>query len=140
MGNNLLTHSPFAALTFVVAPAILTNATRTRRWCSTFPNASRLARGSVALPACGTGGPNRLRLGTLTPTSTNRRRPRRFTCGHFGQIFQTKIMSKTVRVYDFVPKKINAIPAAELAPGRVQAHVEDGMIHHPRRVSCLCYG
>ena len=31
MGNNLLTHSPFAALTFVVAPAILTNATRTRK-------------------------------------------------------------------------------------------------------------
>jgi hypothetical protein len=48
----------------------------------------------------------------------------RFTCGHFGQIFQTKIMSKTVRVYDLVTKRVNTIPAAELAPGMVQAQVE----------------
>jgi hypothetical protein len=27
MGNNLLTNNPFAVLTFIVAPAILTNAT-----------------------------------------------------------------------------------------------------------------
>jgi hypothetical protein len=33
-------------------------------------------------------------------------------------------MSKTVRVYDSVTKKINTIPAAELAPGMVEAQVE----------------
>ena len=34
-------------------------------------------------------------------------------------------MSKTVRVYDPATKKINTIPAAELAPGMVEAQVED---------------
>jgi hypothetical protein len=33
-------------------------------------------------------------------------------------------MSKTVRVYDSATKKINTIPAAELAPGMVEAQVE----------------
>jgi hypothetical protein len=33
-------------------------------------------------------------------------------------------MSKTVRVYDPVTRKVNTIPAAELAPGMVQAQVE----------------
>ncbi len=33
-------------------------------------------------------------------------------------------MSKTVRVYDSASKKINTIPAAELAPGMVEAEVK----------------
>jgi hypothetical protein len=33
-------------------------------------------------------------------------------------------MSKTVRIYDSATKKINTIPAAELAPGMVEAQVE----------------
>jgi hypothetical protein len=33
-------------------------------------------------------------------------------------------MSKTVRVYDLVTKRVNTIPAAELAPGMVETQVE----------------
>ena len=33
-------------------------------------------------------------------------------------------MSKTVRVYDSVTERVNTIPAAELAPGMVEAQVE----------------
>src|SRR5208282_5321643 len=47
-----------------------------------------------------------------------------FTSRHFGQIFQTRIMSKTVRVHDPATGKIHTIPAAELAPGMVEAQVE----------------
>jgi hypothetical protein len=51
-------------------------------------------------------------------------RIQRFTSRHFGQIFQTRIMSKTVRVHDPATGKINVIPSAELAPGMVEAQVE----------------
>jgi hypothetical protein len=33
-------------------------------------------------------------------------------------------MSKTVRVYDVVTRKINTIPAAEIVPGMVEAQVD----------------
>jgi hypothetical protein len=48
----------------------------------------------------------------------------RFTFHLFGQIFQTRIMSKTVRVHDPATGKIQTIPAVELAPGMVEADVE----------------
>jgi hypothetical protein len=51
-------------------------------------------------------------------------RIRRFTSRHFGQISQTRIMSKTVRVHNPATGKINVIPSAELAPGMVEADVE----------------
>jgi hypothetical protein len=54
----------------------------------------------------------------------SRRRIQRFTSGHFNQNLQRRILSKTVRVYDLVTKRVNPIPAAELAPGMVEAQVE----------------
>jgi hypothetical protein len=51
-------------------------------------------------------------------------RIRRFTSRHFGQIFQPRILSKTVRIHDPATGKINVIPSAELAPSMVEADVE----------------
>jgi hypothetical protein len=51
-------------------------------------------------------------------------RIRRFTSCHFGQIIQTRNMSKTVRIHDPATGKIHTIPAAELAPGMVEADVK----------------
>lgn len=49
---------------------------------------------------------------------------RHFTYRHFKQIFQAKKMSKPVRIYDPAIRKTNIFPAAELAPGMVEAQVE----------------
>jgi hypothetical protein len=43
-------------------------------------------------------------------------RIRHFTSRHFGEIFQTRIMSKTVRVHDPAIGKIHTIPATLAGP------------------------